>query len=121
MAYRTPQVDPRTVRLSMLPDSPSPSTVLPLSSVHDYDGAARDLAAGRFGSDVAVADGESGARMSAERAWEFHERLTELVQEFFAPEAAEWTSAVKYGFRFVLMPVDTAPPDDSRVRSANRE
>lgn len=68
-----------------------------------------------------MADGESGARMSAERAGEFHARLRELVQEFFAPEAAEWSSSVKYGFRFVLMPVDTAPPDDSRVRSVTAE
>lgn len=105
----------------MLPDDLSPSTLLPVSSVHDYERAAQDVAAGRFGRDVAVADGESGARMSAERAWEFHGRLTELVQEFFGPQAAEWSSPVKYGFRFVLMPVDTAPPDDVRVRSAERD
>lgn len=105
----------------MLPDSSSHSIVLPVGSVHNYDGTGRDVAVGRFGLDVAVADGESAACMSSTRAWEFHERLTDVGQKFYAPEAAEWTSTVKYGFRFVLMPGDTAPPDDSHVRAANPE
>lgn len=100
-------------RLSCVPEAES--TLLPVGSVHDYQSAARDLRAGRFGQSANAVDGESAARLSHARADEFHQRLNELIQEFFAPEAADWTSPVKYGFRWVLMPVDTAPPDDSRV------
>lgn len=95
--------------------SETASTSLPVRSVHDYEKAARDLQAGRFGQFPSVADGESAARLTTARVDEFRDRLNELIHEFFAPEAAEWTSPVKYGFRWVLMPVDTAPPDDPRV------
>ncbi|GAA1298292.1 hypothetical protein [Brevibacterium sp.] len=93
----------------------SSSTVLPIESVHDYEGADHDRLAGRFGPDAVAFDGESGARLSAARVLEFRERLNGLIAEFFSPEAAEWTSPVKYGFRWILMPVDTAPLEDSRA------
>lgn len=91
------------------------TTVLPVESVHDYEGADHDLLAGRFGPMAVAFDGESAARLSAARVLEFRERLNGLIGEFFSPEAAGWTSPVKYGFRWILMPVDTAPPEDSRA------
>jgi len=90
-------------------------TSLPVGSVHDYERAAQDLKAGRFGQAATGSDGESAARLSHARALEFRERLNRLIQEYFSPEAAEWTSPVKYGFRWILIPVDTAPPDDAKV------
>lgn len=41
---------------------------------------------------------ESAARLSAARVAEFQERLNELIEEFFGPEAAEWTSRSSTGF-----------------------
>lgn len=94
-----------------------PTTSLPVGSVHDYLAAAEDLATGRFGSAAVTGDGESAARLSAERVAEFRSRLAELVAEYFGPEAAQWSAPVKYGFRWYLAPVDLAPADDHRVRT----
>lgn len=90
-------------------------TRIPTASVHDYERAAGERAQGRFGPHSVLAQGESAARMSGERAAEFERRLTSLIGEFFGAEAAQWSEPVKYGFRWYLAPVALAPEDDDRV------
>ncbi|MBA8794041.1 hypothetical protein FHX74_001646 [Friedmanniella endophytica] len=92
-------------------------TTLPVASVHDYVRAAHDLADGRFGDGAVFLAGESAARLTEQRIDDFSDRLNELITEFFAPDAAQWESPIKYSFRWILMPVDTAPDDDVRAQS----
>jgi len=90
---------------------------LPLHRVRG-DALRRDRpphAAGLFGPGAPILGGESAGRLTAGRITEFHQRLEALVAEYFASDAVEWTSPVKYGFRYVLMPIDIAPDDDPRA------
>lgn len=85
---------------------------LPGRSVFDYQQAYADAAAGMFGSVYVQAGGEHAGRVPYARAQEFSERLTDLVSEYFSPEAVDPGASPKYGFRWVLTPVDLHPLAD---------
>lgn len=84
-------------------------TELPGASVQDYRQALVDLEFGMFDPEARWASAEHGARLRPERAAEFTERLQALVAEYFGPDSVDWSSPVKYGFRWVLTPVDLPP------------
>ncbi|GAB3749728.1 hypothetical protein [Microlunatus parietis] len=86
-----------------------PFTELPGASVQDYRQALVDLEFGMFDPAARWAGAEHAARLRSERAAEFAERLQELVAEYFGPDSVDWSSPVKYGFRWVLTPVDLPP------------
>lgn len=91
------------------PTAPTPVTELPGASAQDYRQAQVDLGFGMFDPAARWADGEHGARLRPERAAEFAGRLQALVAEYFGPDSVDWSSPVKYGFRWVLAPVDLPP------------
>ncbi|MDN5724694.1 MAG: phosphotransferase [Propionibacteriales bacterium] len=91
-------------------------TLLPSASVFDYRRASRQRAEGRFGSTAHAGDGEHAARMGDDRAKEFEQRLLALTTDYFSPGAADPCMPTKYGFRWMLTPVDLAPADDPRVQ-----
>ncbi|MBM7783950.1 winged helix-turn-helix domain-containing protein [Tenggerimyces flavus] len=90
---------------------PGPVTLVPEASVHDFVQAFADAEAGMFGSDYVQAGEEHASRMSTEQAAEFRDRLMALIAEYFAPGAGD-RSGTKYGFRWVLTPVDLHPLRD---------
>ncbi|TCC23217.1 hypothetical protein [Kribbella sindirgiensis] len=57
--------------------------------------------------------GEHAGRVPGDRVAEFHERLLSLVGEYFAPDKVDRAATPKYGFRWVLTPVDLHPLDDA--------
>lgn len=84
-------------------------TALPGPSAQDYVQAYADAAAGMFGAGFTQDSGEHAGRVPGERVAEFHERLLSLVNEYFAPDKVDRTASPKYGFRWVLTPVDLHP------------
>ncbi len=88
-------------------------TVLPGASAQDYVQAYADAAAGMFGSGFTQDSGEHAGRVPEERVAEFRERLVSLVGEYFAPDKVDRDASPKYGFRWVLTPVDLHPLDGS--------
>lgn len=84
-------------------------TELPGASVQDYRQAVVDLEFGMFGPGARWTGAEHAGRLRPERAAEFAERLQGLVAEYFGPASVDWSSPVKYGFRWVLTPVDLPP------------
>ncbi|MFI5691808.1 hypothetical protein ACIA58_08215 [Kribbella sp. NPDC051586] len=87
-------------------------TELPGASAQDYVQAYADAAAGMFGAGFVQDSGEHAGRVPGERVAEFHERLLSLIGEYFAPDKVDRTATPKYGFRWVLTPVDLHPLDD---------
>ncbi|WP_134121441.1 hypothetical protein [Kribbella kalugense] len=87
-------------------------TELPGSSAQDYVQAYADAAAGMFGSGFVQDSGEHAGRVPGERVAEFHERLRSLIGEYFAPDKIDRAASPKYGFGWVLTPVDLHPLDD---------
>jgi hypothetical protein len=106
----------RTAAGSELAERPAPEkggrTELPGSSAQDYVQAYADAAAGMFGMGFVQDMGEHAGRVPGERVAEFHERLLSLVEEYFAPDKVDRAASPKYGFRWVLTPVDLHPLDD---------
>lgn len=94
---------------------PGPVTVVPEASVHDFVQAFADAEAGMFGADFVQAGEEHASRMSTEQAAEFRDRLMALIAEYFAPGAGD-RRGTKYGFRWVLTPVDLHPLRDQDSR-----
>ncbi len=92
---------------------PAELTELPSGSVQDYRQAAADLDFGMFGAAAVSLGGEHGGRIQADRVAEFGDRLQSLINEYFGPESIDWSAPVKYGFRWVLMPVDLPPTESS--------
>lgn len=92
---------------------PTELTELPTGSVQDYRQAAADLDFGMFGAAAVHLGGEHGGRIQADRAAEFGDRLQALINEYFGPESIDWSAPVKYGFRWVLTPVDLPPTETS--------
>ncbi|MER7246342.1 hypothetical protein [Kribbella sp. NPDC000426] len=86
-------------------------TELPGTSAQDYVQAYADAAAGMFGTAYVQDMGEHAGRVPGERVAEFHERLLSLVGEYFAPDKVDRAASPKYGFRWVLTPVDLHPLD----------
>lgn len=106
----------RTAAGAELAESPAPGrtgrTELPGVSAQDYVQAYADAAAGMFGAGFVQDMGEHAGRVPGERVAEFHERLLSLVGEYFAPDKVDRAASPKYGFRWVLTPVDLHPLDD---------
>ncbi|MEV4266421.1 hypothetical protein [Kribbella sp. NPDC049584] len=106
----------RTAAGAQLAESPAPEkrawTELPGASAQDYVQAYADAAAGMFGTGFVQDMGEHAGRVPRERVAEFHERLLSLVGEYFAPDKVDRAASPKYGFRWVLTPVDLHPLDD---------
>ena len=106
----------RTAAGAELAESPasekSGRTELPGASAQDYVQAYADAAAGMFGTGFVQDMGEHAGRVAGERVAEFHERLLALVSEYFAPDKVDRAASPKYGFRWVLTPVDLHPLDD---------
>jgi hypothetical protein len=96
---------------SLAPDTDG-RTELPGPSAQDYVQAYADAAAGMFGSGFVQDSGEHAGRVPGERVAEFHERLQSLIGEYFAPDKIDRAASPKYGFRWVLTPVDLHPLDD---------
>lgn len=88
----------------------TPFTILPLPSIFDYQQAFAD--ADVFGDSIIQTGGEHAGRVSRQRVEEFTERLVSLVAEYFGPDAIDPTATPKYGFRWVLTPVDLHPLSD---------
>jgi hypothetical protein len=95
---------------------PSARTALPGSSAQDYVQAYADAAAGMFGPEFVQESGEHAGRVPGDRVAEFRERLLSLVNEYFAPDKVDRAASPKYGFRWVLTPVDLHPLDDQLGR-----
>lgn len=106
--HRTPAGDRALDREPPRPPELS-FTELPGASVQDYRQAVVDLEFGMFGPDARWTGAEHAGRLRPERAAEFAERLQGLVAEYFGPESVDWSAPVKYGFRWVLTPVDLPP------------
>jgi hypothetical protein len=106
----------RTAAGAELAASPAPGsdgrTELPGRSAQDYVQAYADAAAGMFGAGFVQDSGEHAGRVPGERVAEFHERLQSLIGEYFAPDKIDRAASPKYGFRWVLTPVDLHPLDD---------
>ncbi|MFC6157690.1 winged helix-turn-helix domain-containing protein [Kribbella jiaozuonensis] len=106
----------RTAAGAELAESPAPATggrtELPGASAQDYVQAYADAAAGMFGTGFVQDTGEHAGRVPGERVAEFHERLLGLIGEYFAPDKVDRAASPKYGFRWVLTPVDLHPLDD---------
>ena len=106
----------RTAAGTELAESPAPDrgarTELVGGSDQDYVQAYADAAAGMFGTGFVQNSGEHAGRVPGDRVAEFHERLLSLVGEYFAPDKVDRTATPKYGFRWVLTPVDLHPLDD---------
>ncbi|WP_432885581.1 hypothetical protein ACQPYH_01740 [Kribbella sp. CA-245084] len=106
----------RTAAGAELAASPAPEkngrTELPGPSAQDYVQAYADAAAGMFGAGFVQDMGEHAGRVPGERVAEFHERLLSLIGEYFAPDKVDRAATPKYGFRWVLTPVDLHPLDD---------
>jgi hypothetical protein len=106
----------RTAAGAELLESPAPEangrTELPGASAQDYVQAYADAAAGMFGSGFVQDMGEHAGRVPGERVEEFHERLLSLIGEYFAPDKVDRAASPKYGFRWVLTPVDLHPLED---------
>jgi hypothetical protein len=85
--------------------------VLPQDAVHDYEQAIAETQDGLHGDDFVQCGGEHGSRMSREQAEEFGDRLQSLVAEYFAPGRGD-RSGTKYGFYWILSPVDLHPLGD---------
>ncbi len=94
---------------------PGPVTLVPEASVHDFVQAFADAEAGMFGDDFVQAGEEHASRMSTEQAAEFRDRLMALIAEYFAPGAGD-RRGTKYGFRWMLTPVDLHPLRDQDSR-----
>lgn len=88
-------------------------SVLPGASVVDYEQAFADAESGMFGDDFVQTAGEHGARVDRARVAEFNQRLLSLIGEYFSPAGADPTASPKYGFRWVLTPVDLHPLSDT--------
>lgn len=91
---------------------PGPRTALPGSSAQNYVQAYADAAAGMYAAGFVQDSGEHAGRVPEERVVEFHQRLLSLVNEYFAPDRIDRSASPKYGFRWVLTPVDLHPLDD---------
>lgn len=106
----------RTDAGAALAESPAPGTgarsEIPGSSAQDYVQAYADAAAGMYAAGFVQDNGEHAGRVPGERVAEFHERLVSLVNEYFAPDKIDRSATPKYGFRWVLTPVDLHPLDD---------
>ncbi|MGC4936474.1 hypothetical protein [Kribbella sp. DT2] len=87
-------------------------TILPGRTAFDYVQANADAAAGVFGSEFVQATGEHAGRVPYERVVEFNERLLSLIGEYFAPERIDPAASPKYGFHWILTPVDLHPLDE---------
>lgn len=105
----------RTEAGAALAESPAPKsgarTELVGGSDQDYVQAYADAAAGMFGAVFVQDSGEHAGRVPGDRVAEFHERLLSLVGEYFAPDKVDRAATPKYGFRWVLTPVDLHPLD----------
>ncbi|WP_427886906.1 hypothetical protein ACQHIV_28860 [Kribbella sp. GL6] len=106
----------RTEAGADLAASPTPEprnrSAIPGTSVQDYVQAYADAAAGMYAAGFVQDSGEHAGRVPGERVAEFHERLLSLVNEYFAPDKVDRAASPKYGFRWVLTPVDLHPLDD---------
>lgn len=106
----------RTESGAELAASPPPDrgncTALPGSSAQDYVQAYADAAAGMYAAGFVQDSGEHAGRVPEERVAEFHARLLSLIDEYFAPDRVDRSASPKYGFRWVLTPVDLHPLDD---------
>lgn len=80
--------------------------------VDDFEDAFIESRAGLFGDEYVQASGEHRTRLSPAQAAEFRDRLVGLVEEYFAPGQGD-RSGVKYGFHWVLTPIDVHPLDES--------
>jgi hypothetical protein len=89
--------------------SPEPTDIaFPPRLVEDFEDAYRELGDGLYGPDAVHASGEHRTRLSTTQASEFQARLLDLVAEYFAPGKGD-RSGVKYGFHWVLTPIDLHP------------
>ncbi|MFD7153594.1 AAA family ATPase [Kribbella sp. NPDC059898] len=106
----------RTAAGAALAASPAPEprnrSAIPGASAQDYVQAYADAAAGMYAAGFVQDSGEHAGRVPGERVVEFHERLLSLVNEYFAPDKIDRAASPKYGFRWVLTPVDLHPLDD---------
>jgi hypothetical protein len=83
--------------------------VLPVRTVHDFGQAYDDAAAGMFGEGFVQRAGEHAGPLPEERVAEFQQRLLELINEYFGPDNVDPTATPKYGFHWILNPVDLHP------------
>jgi hypothetical protein len=83
----------------------------PARIVADFEQAIIESAEGVYGSDFVQQSGEHRSRLPREQAAEFSERLVELIEEYFAPGQGD-RSGVKYGFHWILTPIDLHALDD---------
>ncbi|MGH3488171.1 MAG: winged helix-turn-helix transcriptional regulator [Actinopolymorphaceae bacterium] len=83
----------------------------PARLVYDYGQALVEAEAGMYGAEYVQRSGEHASRMSHAQAAEFTDRLLALVDEYFAPGRGD-RAGLKYGFHWILTPVDLRPLDD---------
>ncbi len=83
----------------------------PARIVDDFEDAFIETDDGLYGTDFIQGTGEHRTRLSSEQAAEFSEKLMRLVEEYFAPGRGERTG-IKYGFHWVLTPIDLHPIED---------
>jgi hypothetical protein len=100
-----------------LPDQEPTGVVFSTRLVEDFEDAYRELEDGLYGADAVQASGEHRTRLSTSQAAEFQDRLLALVAEYFAPGKGD-RSGVKYGFHWVLTPIDLRPLDEVEPMTA---
>ena len=79
--------------------------------VYDYGQALLEAGAGMYGAEYVQRSGEHASRMSHVQAAEFADRLQALVEEYFAPGRGD-RAGLKYGFHWIVTPVDLHPLED---------
>lgn len=88
-----------------------PCRAFPQRIVDDFEDAIIESRDGLFGDEFVQASGEHRTRLSPAQAAEFRDRIVGLVEEYFAPGQGN-RSGVKYGFHWILTPIDLHPLED---------
>lgn len=101
-------------------ERPTIAHAFPAHIVEDFDDALLELADGLYGDDAIQASGEHRTRLSSIQAAEFRDRLLTLIADYFAPGKGD-RSGVKYGFHWILTPIDLHPLDESGRRDEIQE
>lgn len=94
----------------------SPRRAFPERIVADFEQAIVESREGIYGNDFVQHGGEHRSRLSREQAAEFRDRLVKLVEEYFAPGSGD-RGGLKYGFHWVLTPIDLHPLRDDQDTS----
>jgi DNA-binding Lrp family transcriptional regulator len=88
-----------------------PGRAFPARVVADFEQALVDAEQGMFGEEFVQCGGEHRSRLSAAQAEEFSGRPLALVEEYFAPGQGDQVG-IRYGFHWVLTPIDLHPLSD---------